>query len=329
MNRIAYNKSKNGRNNVRRTRTQNSEQPKGDVYRMVTERIISRLLEKDIPWRKPWVFSADTDDQFVNYDSRKPYTSAINRMLLGRPGEHLTFGEIQKHKGTIKKGSKSCMVVFFKPFLPKDRKEEYDRLIQEGRTSEAEDLKIPVLRYYNVFHIDDVEGIESKSALHDCSPSESDTGYADAVRDNYLMKEGVRLECHDRCDEIAYDLDTDTVTIPNRDQFYLEEEYYNALFSGLVKSTAKKSRLNRESSLLKTEEKGIENVKEELTTEIGASMLLTKSGLDIPEATDNTDAVCQRWINAMQNDLRLIVYAASAAQKAARYVLGNYENIHA
>ena len=82
-----------------------------------------------------------TDDQFINYDSRKPYTSAINRMLLGRPGEYLTFGEIQKHKGVIKKGSRSHMVVFYKSFVPKDKKDEYEQLLKEGRTAEGQTLK--------------------------------------------------------------------------------------------------------------------------------------------------------------------------------------------
>ena len=63
--------------------------------------------------------------------------------------------------------------------------------------------------------------------------------------------------------------------------------------------------------------------RDELTAEIGSSLLLYSSGLEIKEADDNTDAQCQKWIAAMQNDLRLIVNACSAAQKASEYVLKN------
>lgn len=76
-------------------------------------------------------------------------------MLLGRGGEWLTFKQIQSLGGRIKKGSKSRMVVFYKLL---DKSET--RIIDED---EYECKKyIPILRYYNVFHVNNCEGIESK-----------------------------------------------------------------------------------------------------------------------------------------------------------------------
>ena len=282
------------------------------VYRVVTERIISRLNEKDIPWRKAWM-SPGSDNAFINYDSRKPYKSVINKMLLGKPGEYLTFGEIQKHKGRIKKGSHARTVVFYSTFVPKDRKEAYEKLIAEGEERKAERLKVPVLKYYNVYHIEDVEGIESKIKTSESEAAGASTYVADTVIDNYVFDEGVKID-EKACDAVEYDIDTDTLTLPLKRQFYHEEEWYGAVYSGLVRSTARHGRLDR---------KNRDSVKEELTAEIGSSLLLYSSGLEIKEADDNTDAQCQKWIAAMQNDLRLIVNACSAAQKASEYVLKN------
>lgn len=292
------------------------------VYAMVSERIIMSLKNNIIPWHKPWV-APGSKEVFINYDSRKSYTSLLNKMLLGKPGEYLTFTEIQKHKGTIKKGSKATPVVFFKMFVPKDKKDEYDRLMSEGRKAEAQRLTIPILKYYNVFHIDDVDGIESKQEKEEHADARSSTQLADAVIDSYALNEGLLID-EKECDESSYDLLSDTVTIPLKTQFRTEEEWYNTLFGGLVRSTSKRGRLNREKSTGGEESANARKVKEELTTEMGASMLLSHCGLDIKEATDNTDAICKYWIDAMNRDLRLVVYASSAAQKAAEYVLGGF-----
>ena len=81
-------------------------------------------------------------------------------MLLGREGEYLTFKQVNQLGGKVKEGAKSQMVVFFKLFPYKD----FRKVKDEDGTERMEEVekKIPILRYYNVFHIDDCEGIEPK-----------------------------------------------------------------------------------------------------------------------------------------------------------------------
>ena len=61
--------------------------------------------------------------------------------------------------------------------------------------------------------------------------------------------------------------------------------------------------------------------KEELIAEMGAAMLCGVAGIE-SRTLGNSAAYLQTWINKLKSDSRLIVSAASQAQKAADYILG-------
>ena len=115
-----------------------------DIYSEVTARIIAQMEEGVIPWSKPWIACGKA----ISRSTGKPY-SLLNQMLLGRPSEYLTFKQCQEAGGKVKRGEKSSMVVFWKFIEQKDEE-----------TGEVKD--VPFLRYYNVFHIDQCEGIAAK-----------------------------------------------------------------------------------------------------------------------------------------------------------------------
>lgn len=81
-----------------------------DVYQMVTDRIIAMLEQGNIPWDRPWTGAGR---YAIKRASGKPY-SILNQMLLGNPGEYLSFNECKKLGGKIKKGAKAKIVVFWK-----------------------------------------------------------------------------------------------------------------------------------------------------------------------------------------------------------------------
>jgi antirestriction protein ArdC len=60
--------------------------------------------------------------------------------------------------------------------------------------------------------------------------------------------------------------------------------------------------------------------KEELVAEMGAAMLCGGDGIE-SRTLDNSASYLQSWINRLRFDSRLIVSAASQAQKAADYIL--------
>jgi antirestriction protein ArdC len=60
--------------------------------------------------------------------------------------------------------------------------------------------------------------------------------------------------------------------------------------------------------------------KEELVAEMGAAMLCGVAGIE-SRTLDNSASYLQSWINRLRSDSRLIISAASQAQKAADYIL--------
>jgi antirestriction protein ArdC len=61
--------------------------------------------------------------------------------------------------------------------------------------------------------------------------------------------------------------------------------------------------------------------REELVAEVGAAMLCGVTGI-ANRTIENSAAYLRGWIERLKADARLVIGAASAAQKAADYVLG-------
>ena len=65
-----------------------------DIYAEVTSRIIDQMEQGIIPWQKPWIASG----QAISRSTGKPY-SLLNQMILGKPGEYVTFKQCQAEGG--------------------------------------------------------------------------------------------------------------------------------------------------------------------------------------------------------------------------------------
>ncbi|MBP3655494.1 MAG: DUF1738 domain-containing protein [Clostridia bacterium] len=274
-----------------------------DVYQEVTDRIIAQLEQGVIPWHKPWIISGKACA--ISRSTGKPY-SLLNQMLLGRPGEYATFAQIQKEGGKIRKGAKAQMVVFWK------------WIEKEDDENPGEVKKIPFLRYFNVFHIDDCEGLKPKhdtaAAAQILQPDEA----ASVIITDYLTRSGVKL-VHQEGDRAFYRPSTDTVTLPLMEQFKELAEYYSTAFHELTHSTGHSSRLDR---LTKVACFGSEDYsKEELVAEIGAAALVNHVGLETASSFRNSAAYVQSWLKALRDDKRLIVSAAGQAEKACSLIL--------
>lgn len=125
----------------------------------------------------------------------------------------------------------------------------------------------------------------------------------------------------EQSDHAWYRPSTDTVGMPARGLFNSSEQYYNTLFHELTHSTGHPSRIGRE-GIEKLNTFGSERYsREELVAEMGAAMLCGLTGL-APHTLENSAAYLQSWLRALKADSRMVVAAASAAQKAADFILG-------
>lgn len=277
------------------------------VYEMVTERIIDQLEKCVIPWQKPWT---GIRSGAYNRISRKPY-SLLNQMLLQHEGEYATFAQWQKLGGHVRKGAKSEIVVFWKIQPIEEEKEDGTKEVKQ----------IPLLRYYNVFHISQVEGVEplSKDEINDIEPIEN----AENVLHDYWTKEDITVE-HKADNNAYYSPRRDLIHLPLFEQFTDANEYYSTAFHESVHSTMKESRCNRaEDRKGKLVAYGSDEYsKEELVAEIGSASLMNIIGIETTKSFKNSSAYIQGWLSVLKNDVKFIVSASSKAEKAVKYILG-------
>ena len=277
------------------------------VYEMVTERIIEQLENGVIPWEKPWT---GLRSGAYNRVSKKSYF-LLNQMLLKHDGEYATFKQWQDLGGHVRKGEKSEIVVFWKIQPVEEEMEDGTKVVKQ----------IPLLRYFNVFHISQVDGVEPLQAddLKENEPIEQ----ADNILHGYWERECITVE-HAAGNDAYYSPGRDMIHLPLFEQFKEANEYYSTAFHESVHSTMKESRCNRaEERKNKLVAFGSDEYsKEELVAELGSASLMNIIGIETKKSFRNSSAYIQNWLSVLRNDVKFIVSASSRAEKAAKYILG-------
>lgn len=243
-----------------------------------------------------------------NLVSGKTYRGAnvflLHAMGYGSPN-WLTYKQALGLGGQVRKGEKGCPVVFWK-WLEGDETED-------GR-------RIPLLRYYTVFHASQCEGI-TEPAVEGTKREHTPIQCAERVVEGMPK----RPEIRHGSGSAAYSPAADVVLMPQPQTFESDEAYYNVLFHELTHSTGHKNRLAR---------KGVDGsegdwsafgsspyAKEELVAEMGAAFLSGHCGI-VETTIDNSAAYVASWLARLKDDRKLVVQAAGAAQKASDFVLG-------
>lgn len=269
-----------------------------NVYEIVTEQVIKRLEAGVIPWRKAWA----SGEQFpINLVSKKRYRG-LNVWMLSCAGfaapYWLSYKQAQGLGGQVKRGEKSSTAIFWKLLDGKDK-----------TTGEAK--RVPLLRYYSVFNVEQCDGIDypKPEARLVFNPIESAEKIVEAMPLRPVIQ---HIEAR-----AYYNRAADVVNMPKRDTFTNEQEYYSTLFHELTHATGHETRLARSAG----DAFGSSYAREELLAEMGAAYLAAEAG--IAHCTlDNSAAYISNWLGKLKDDAKLVVVAAAAAQKASDYILG-------
>ena len=314
--------------------------PAADIYKMVTDKIIGMLKSASpTDYHRPW-----KDDAFfipLNYDSKKPYRG-VNRLLLQerigfagafRNPYFLTFKQIKKHKGTLKKGAKGYEVIYYsiRYVVPADKntgRKAYSSTntqkvidyLAKNKLSEDIVTRIPMIRYYNVYNGASIEGIDfqlDKLQIGRAVPDTASENQAAAlIVENYPNPPAIKHEGN----RAYYSPSGDYVKMPKKEQFDSINDYYRILFHELTHSTGHDKRLDRGIHLMLEKE---DYAKEELVAEFGAVFLSAWAG--IMWYTNKNHAVyLKNWNSAIkeaENDNKFLMRAASLAQQATDYIL--------
>ncbi|WP_027715671.1 ArdC family protein [Desulfuromonas sp. TF] len=279
------------------------------VYEIVTNQIMHLLEQGEIPWLKPWKSSGGAR----NLITGKPYRG-INQFLLNcspyQSPYWLTFRQIQGKFGSLKKGSKSQLIVFWKWIDKKDN---------DDQDTESTTGKIPLLRYYNVFNLEQTEGIShppQETTSNPFTPIEQ----AEQIIENMQNRPDIQYGG----DRACYSPMLDYVKLPTRESFHSPESFYATAFHELIHSTGHEKRIGRKGIADPTYFGGHAYSQEELVAEFGASMLAGIAGIE-QETIENQAAYIQGWLRVLKGDKKLAIIAAGQAQRAADYILNNGE----
>jgi antirestriction protein ArdC len=282
-----------------------------DLYQTVTDQIVAMLETGVVPWRSP-ILGRSSAGHPKNLNTGKEYRG-VNVFLLaftayakGYGSSYwLTYNQAKERGGNVRKGEKSSMVVFWKQYETKDK--------QSG-----EPVKVPVLRYYNVFNAEQIDGIEAPDAVKftplDFQPIEA----AEQIAAGYLGSPSVS---HDGGQQAFYRPVTDTVHMPEKTRFAAVEEYYSTLFHELSHSTGHSTRLDRK---IDTDPKPFGSSdygKEELVAEMSAAFLCGHAGIH-PTVIGNQAAYLDGWLKVIKADKKLVIAAAGQAQRSADWIRG-------
>ncbi len=279
-----------------------------NVYQIITDQIIAQLEAGTAPWRQPWKLR-DWPRSIRGHKYR-----GVNVFLTAYQGYTspywLTRKEINQRGGTIRTDERHTKIVFWK-------------MLRVSNEDDPEQTKtIPLLRYFRVWNLEQIDGINAP--LSDEPEPEPDLTPQQRHRAATEIVAGYpdRPTITERGDEAYYVPSTDQVFLPPRARFYDLDGFYAATFHELGHSTGHRSRLNR---WAKQEDKpgafgGHAYGREELIAEMTATYLCSEAGIE--QTMPNHAAYLASWINTIREDVRAVVVAAGAAQRAADHILG-------
>ena len=288
-----------------------------------TEKVIESLEQGVAPWQKPW--KAGMYAVPFNPISGTEYRG-VNRVMLEMEGHHdprfLTLKQANSQGWRVRKGEKSRKVVFwqFTKRVPQVDENGAPVLDGDGRqvTHECE-LTRPLLRYANVFHASQIEGIP------DFTPNSP--GWDDYTRDRWpethpserceeiLVNSGAVI-LHDQRDRAFYRSGSDEIHLPPKENFHTSDGYYVTALHELGHWTGAPERMGRESGPFGSEA----YAREELRAEIASWMV----GLEIGIGHDpgQHTAYVASWIQALKKDPYEIVRACRDAERIRGVILG-------
>nr|MCB7500913.1 ssDNA-binding domain-containing protein [Enterobacter roggenkampii] len=290
--------------------TRPNEPARPDIHTRITRQIIAQLEAGVRPWVQPWKTSA-TVSRPLRHDGT-PY-SGVNILLLWSEAVErgylrptwMTFRQALALGAHVRKGERGAMVVYANQII----REEADE------AGQAVGQRIPFLKAYTVFNLDQIDGLPERYALQP-QPTinpEVRNGAAEA----YFRACGADIRHGGG--SAFYAPGPDFVQMPAFESFQDAQSYYATLGHEMIHWTRHSSRLDRDLGRQRHGDEGY--AREELVAELGAAFLCADLGLALEPREDHA-AYIASWLQVLRDDRRFIVSAAAHAQRAVAWLHG-------
>ena len=211
------------------------------------------------------------------------------------------------------------MVIYFNVYYKDGGDQTLTKEQARARSNTGEEIQVlKFIKYYNVFNIADIEGIDFEISEIELKPNEK-IAMCECIIDQMPNRPTLRrVEGNSRA---FYSPTYDFVVMPVIEQFETAEDYYATFFHELTHATGHASRLGREEVMTPQLFGTKPYSREELVAEMGASFLCSSVHIDYDHITENSAAYLAGWIQVLKEDSKVIFKAAAEAQKAADYIL--------
>jgi antirestriction protein ArdC len=282
------------------------------LYREITDKIIAELEAGRVPWVQPWgtVAAKASLTMPKNAATRRQY-SGINVLILwGAVIEHgfstqnwLTFRQALGLGGNVRKGEHGTTVVYADRFVPDEERKRAER---DGDEPNA----IPFLKRFTVFNTDQCENLPPELTS---APKPVPEGVVLPHAEALIAATGADFRIGG--DRAFYSTVHDFIQVPRPEAYFEPINWHRTALHELGHWSGHPSRLGRN---LSGNFGSALYAKEELVAEMTSAFVCASLGI-VPTVR-HADYIGS-WLEVLREDDRAIVRAASAASKAADYLL--------
>jgi antirestriction protein ArdC len=285
---------------------------RANLYDEITAKIITELEAGRLPWVQPWGSSSVSAPLAMpkNAATGRHY-SGINVLILWGAvvargfscQSWLTFRQALSLGGSVRKGERGTTVVYADRFVPDD---ERKRAQEAGEEAQA----IPFMKRFTVFSTDQCEGLPADLVT---APPPVPEGLILPEVEALIRSSGADLRLGG--DKAFYAPALDYIQVSRPEAYFEPINWHRTALHELGHWSGHGSRLARDLS------GGFGSklyAKEELVAEMCAAFCCATLG--ITPTVRHADYV-GAWLEVLREDSKAIVPAASAASKAAYYLL--------
>jgi|GEM_PF-1895428 len=282
------------------------------------------LLDNQSPltYQCPWVILGTDGREAYNPFTQHTYQGfnqirlTYNRYLVEFPqNAWATFQQIKQAGGSVKKGSKSQKITFYTIRFKDQKGKRYTaQQVEQMSVQQYNALGIysyKCLKTFNVFNLSQTTGLAENYYTF----IEPVLQTIDTISDIEQFVQNLNLNIqHKQTSNAVYNNNTDTITLPNKEQFRTTLGYYDTLLHEIGHALGSKSRLNRNQSGTFGDET---YAQEELAAELFAATMLNYYGCN--ESINNSAAYMRAWLSALCIEDRKLDTAIEAVQAMMQY----------
>lgn len=283
------------------------------LYEEITARIITELEAGRLPWVQPWgtvkaaigmPYNAASDRRYSGINILTLWNAVVTRGFRGHG--FLTFRQAIALGGSVRRGEHGVGIVY------SHRVTGDETSARKGKGGESNDRKggFSFFKQFTVFSVDQCDGLPDE--LH--VPAEP-------IPDGLILPEAEALIRATGADvriggvSAYYSPAHDFVAVPRPDDFFEPINWHRTAFHELGHWTGHPTRLGRD----QTGRFGSKPYgQEELVAEMTGAFVC--AALGIAPTVRHADYIGS-WLEIIREDQRAILRAASAASKAADYLL--------